>query len=185
MLTSARPNAALVDCRARVLHALSDAASAVNVGIEDARLLATLYEAAMLMKAYQFVTAATDVIAAYLHIADCVVFNMRQNAAYILRRVPPSVACVATQRRLAEGTLRARRDEAVERDLAALYAASAADETRFQALAASVQVDSALRCPNCRRQDGITRTLVQMNAGDEGMKTCCTCANCSFNWKMG
>jgi DNA-directed RNA polymerase subunit M/transcription elongation factor TFIIS len=187
MISSARARGTvppLPECRVRVLHALSAAVCRAQVSVEDARDPATVYEAALLALALVQPTPAA-VVGAYVHAADRVVYNMQQNAAFILAHLLPSAACTASHRHLAENTQRAQRDEAVERDLAALYDESANEEARFQALATSVQVDTALRCPSCHRQDGITRTMVQMNAGDEGMKTCCTCANCNFNWKMG
>lgn len=119
----------------------------------------------------------------YLQIMGRVIYNLQSNGSYIVHKYPVSRVCKLSHKRLDAGTTHARRDEHVEARLRALAESAKQEAALASSMASSIRTDSAIKCPKCHTQDGITRITAQMNSGDEGMKTRCLCV-CGHRWQM-
>ena len=122
--------------------------------------------------------------AAYIAIMGRVIYNMQSNGPHIIAKYPLSRVCKLSHKRLDAETAHAQRDENVELRLKTLSDAAKHEASIASTMASSIQTDSAIRCPKCHTQDGITRVTAQMNSGDEGMKTRCLCSLCGHRWQM-
>lgn len=139
--------------------------------------LAHVYECA-------FYIASGEQASLYRDIAERVAFNLDHSAGELLSTLTLVQLIGATHRRLMESTQQARRDADTERAVRELRDAARRKKRAFKRYARSIATDSALRCPGCSSQDSITRAMVQMNAGDEGMKTACWCSACNCRWNI-
>lgn len=121
--------------------------------------------------------------AVYVAIMGRVIYNMQSNGAHIISKYPISRVCKLSHKRLDAETAHAQRDEVVEKQLRELIEFAKTEAQHASNMASSIQTDSAIRCPKCHTQDGITRVTAQMNAGDEGMTTRCMCV-CGHRWQI-
>lgn len=176
-----------------VLGVLGSPEDGVVTGKTRARLRTCLYnvlpqerEAAVLYSTQVeacAISLARSQYAAYMAIMGRVIYNMQSNGQHIISKYPISRVCKLSHKRLDAETAHAQRDEHVEERLKALCEAARAEASFASNMASSIQTDSAIRCPKCHTQDGITRVTAQMNAGDEGMTTRCMCV-CGHRWQI-
>jgi len=119
----------------------------------------------------------------YGRMAHTLVFHLREGGASLLRQCGGVVRiCTRSSAALRAFMQHSQRDDAAHTAARRLLEDAALQSQALAALASTVHVSAALRCPQCNVQDGIARMAVQMNAGDEGMRTRCLCFNCKHTW---
>lgn len=121
--------------------------------------------------------------AAYIATMARVRYNISSNGRRIIEGYPVSRVCKLSHKHLHEETAHAQRDEAVLARVRGLLSEASLEADRASSMASSISVTTAIKCPKCKTQDRIARTAMQLNRGDEGMKTKCLCL-CGHSWEL-
>jgi DNA-directed RNA polymerase subunit M/transcription elongation factor TFIIS len=130
------------------------------------------------------VAMANDSYAEYVRIIGRIRWNFLANGATIVSSHPVSKVCRLSHRRLHADTAHALRDKATTVRVHNSLAALKAESEKAAGIAASQGTIHVIRCPSCKKCNNIHRTIVQKNAGDEGMKTQCFCGDCKHRWQL-
>lgn len=119
----------------------------------------------------------------YLNTMARVRYNLQTNGELIIGTYPVSRICRLSHRRLQAETEHATRDAHVVSQIQDLLRAAQETAEVAKQTAATVQSSYKLRCPKCKRDEGIIQRTMQLNRADEGMKTKCLCS-CGYNWGL-